>query len=88
MPSRKSRNDLILFSSDDPKPLVNWLCETFGLSAVLESVAQYRPSSSTAEAPAKRGYKKRASKKGGAKKGRAKKASNKRSRKQAEAKAE
>lgn len=80
MTGKKSRNDLILFSSSDPQPLVNWLCETFGLSTVLESVAQYRPNSSMSETPAKRAYKKRASKKGGAKKAGAKKVGTKRSR--------
>lgn len=67
MPSRRSRNDLVLFSSDDPQPLVNWLCERFGLQTILQSVAQFRPSGETEEAPAKRAYKKRGAKKGGRK---------------------
>ena len=77
MPSRRSRgNDLILFSSDDPQPLVNWMCERFGLQAVLQAVAEFRPVGQSEEAPAKRPYKRRASKKRGAKKG-AKKSSKK-----------
>jgi hypothetical protein len=78
MPSRKSRNDLVLFSSSDPQPLVNYLCETFGLSTVLESVARFQPTSSIAEAPAKRAYKKRGAKKGTAKKTGTKKGGKKR----------
>jgi len=70
MPSRRSRrNDLVLFSSDDPQPLVNWLCERFGLQAVLQAVAEFRPASQGEEAPAKRPYKRRASKKRGSRKG-------------------
>ena len=70
MPSRRSRNnDLVLFSSDDPQPLVNWMCERFGLQAVLQAVAEYRPAGQGEEAPAKRPYKRRASKKRGARKG-------------------
>ena len=77
MPSRRSRNDLVLFSSDDPQPLVNWLCERFGLQTVLQAVAQFRPATQTDEQPAKRAYKKRGPKKGGSKKGGAKKSSKK-----------
>jgi hypothetical protein len=69
MPSRRSRNDLVLFSSDDPRPLVNWLCERFGLQTVLQAVAEFRPAAQGDEAPAKRPYKRRASKKSGSKKG-------------------
>ena len=78
MPSRRSRNDLVLFSSDDPQPLVSWLCERFGLQAVLQAVAQFRPADRSEEPPARRPYKKRASKKGGSKKGGARKSSKKR----------
>ena len=81
MPSRRSRNDLILFSSDDPRPLVNWLCERFGLQTILQAVAEFRPAAQSDEAPAKRAYKRRASKKGGAKKGGAKKGGRKSSKK-------
>lgn len=72
MPSRRSRNDLVLFSSDDPQPLVNWLCERFGLQAILQAVAEFRPAAQSQEQPAKRAYKRRASKKRGPKKGGAK----------------
>jgi hypothetical protein len=69
MPSKRSSNDLVLFSSEDPRQLVRWLCDSYGMQTILQEVAQYRPSGGTAEAPTKRAYKKRASKKGGAKKG-------------------
>lgn len=71
MPSRRSRrrNDLVLFSADDPQPVVNWLCERFGLQAILQAVAEFRPAGQGEEAPAKRPYKRRASKKRGARKG-------------------
>lgn len=69
MPSRRSSNDLVLFNSQDPTALVNWLCDTHGLSAILQAVAQYQTSGSAAETPAKRDYKKRGSKKGAAKNG-------------------
>ena len=77
MPSKRRGGDLVLFSADDPQPLVGWLCDTFGLQTILQAVAQYRPSGgAAAEAPAKRAYKKRGpkkgSKRGGAKKGGAK----------------
>ena len=72
MPSRRRRSGLVLFSSEDPQPLVNWLCETYGLSTILQSVAQYQPPAAAAQAPAKRAYKKRGRKRGGAKKGGAK----------------
>jgi hypothetical protein len=72
MVSRRISNDLVLFSSQDPQPLVNWLCETFGLTEVLQAVAQYRAPGQGAEAPAKRAYKKRGGKKRGAKKDRKK----------------
>jgi hypothetical protein len=68
MPTKKGRSDLILFSSDDPQQLVEWLCETYGLQAVLQAVAQYQPSGAAAEAPSKRAYKKRSAKKGSSKK--------------------
>lgn len=86
MPSRRSRNDLVLFNSDDPQPLVNWLCERFGLQAILQAVAQFRPAAQSDEAPAKRPYKRRAAKKGGAKKGGAKKGGAKKSAKKGGAK--
>ena len=69
MPSRRSRNELVLFSSDDPRPLVNWLCERYGLQTILQAVAEFRPAAQSDEAPAKRPYKRRAAKKGGSKKG-------------------
>ena len=69
MPSRRSRSDLVLFSSDDPRPLVNWLCERYGLQTILQAVAEFRPAAQSDEAPAKRPYKRRAAKKGGSKKG-------------------
>ena len=78
MPSRRSRsNDLVLFSSDDPQPVVNWLCERFGLQTILQAVAQFRPAAQGDEAPAKRPYRRRASKKGDARKGGARKSSKK-----------
>lgn len=66
---RKRGSDLVLFSSTDPQPLVEWLCDTYGLQAILQAVAQYQPTRETAAAPAKRAYKKRAAKKGATKKG-------------------
>ncbi|HEX8161966.1 MAG TPA: hypothetical protein VF538_08845 [Pyrinomonadaceae bacterium] len=88
MPSRRNVNDLILFSSQDPKALVNWLCESYGMQTILQAVAEYRPTAAAEAAPAKRAYKKRGAKKGGAKKGAGrkgagKKAAKKASRKQA-----
>lgn len=82
MPSRRSSNDLVLFSSQDPKALVNWLCQTYGLQSVLQAVAEYRPTASAEAAPTKRAYKKRA-KKGATKKGASKKGGKKRGRKPA-----
>jgi hypothetical protein len=73
MPSRRTTNDLVLFSSQDPKALVNWLCESYGLQTILQAVAEYRPAGASEEAPAKRAYKKRGGKKRGGKKGAAKK---------------
>lgn len=66
MPSKRSGNDLVLFSSDDPRPLVEWLCDTYGLQTILKSLSEQRPG---AAAPAKRAYKKRASKEGGSGRG-------------------
>lgn len=78
MPSKRSGSDLVLFSSQDPRVLVNWLCEQYGLSAVLQAVSQYRPAGA-GEATTKRAYKRRG-RKPGAKKGGAKKASTKKGR--------
>jgi hypothetical protein len=58
MPSRRSGSDLVLFSSDDPKPLVSWLVETFGLQTVLGLLSNHVPGEVRAST-------KRASKKGG-----------------------
>ena len=58
MPSRRSGNDLVLFSSDDPKPLVSWLVETFGLQTLLGLLSNHVPGEVRAST-------KRASKKGG-----------------------
>lgn len=60
MPSKRGSSDIVLFSSQDPEPLVRWLIDTYGLQTVLQAVAQYQPPSGAAKAPAKR-----ASKKGG-----------------------
>lgn len=79
MPSRRSSGSVVIFSADDPLPLVRWLCDTYGLQTILQSVAQYQPSGGSAEGPTKRAYKKRGPKKG-SKKG-AKKAGEKRGRK-------
>jgi hypothetical protein len=68
MPSRRSRSKLVLFSSEDPRPVVNWLCENYGLQEILQAVAQFRPAPPATDAPAKRAYKKRGSKKRGSKK--------------------
>jgi hypothetical protein len=92
MPSRRSNNDLVLFSSQDPTALVNWLCESYGLQTILQAVAEYRPASAAEAAPAKRAYrkrggKKRATQKGASKKGAGKKGGGKGSRKQAQAEA-
>ena len=76
MPSRRSTNDLVLFSSADPQQIVHWLCDTYGLQTVLQAVAQYQPKGATAAAPAKRAYKRGGAKKGASKKG-AKKAAGK-----------
>lgn len=62
-------NDLVLFSSQDPKALVNWLCESYGLQTILQAVAEYRPTASAEAAPTKRAYKKRGAKKSASKKG-------------------
>lgn len=43
MASRRGHNDLVLFSADDPRPVVNWLCESFGLQTILQAVSQFRP---------------------------------------------
>lgn len=75
MPSKRRSSSLVLFSSDDPQPLVEWLCDTYGLQAVLQSVAQYQLNA-VAQIPTKRAYKKGGAKKGGSKKG-AKKAAKK-----------
>ena len=64
MPSRRSGGDLVLFSSGDPQPLVNWLCETYGLATILQSVAEFRPAGAQQEAPAKRGRRRRGRKPG------------------------
>lgn len=69
MPRKSSGKDLILFSSADPRPLVEWLCDTYGLQTILQAVAQYRPTAAAAEPPAKRAYKKRGAKKAASKKG-------------------
>lgn len=74
MPSRRSRNDLVLFSSRDPQSLVNWLCGSFGVSAILRSISRYRPSGSGDGSPGKRAYKKSGGKKHGGRKGGAAKA--------------
>ena len=66
MPTKKGQGDLVLFSSTDPKPLVEWLCDTYGQMVILQEVAQYQPGG--AEAPAKRAYKKRAPKQGSSRK--------------------
>jgi hypothetical protein len=93
MPSRRTTNDLVLFSSQDPKALVNWLCESYGLQTILQAVAEYRPASASEDAPAKRAYKKRggkrrAAKKGANKKGASKKGAARGSRKQTAGEAE
>lgn len=75
MPSKRSGDDLILFSSQDPRALVNWLCEEYGLTAVLQAVSQYRSAGEGAD-PTKRAYKRRG-RKPGAKKGASKKAGGK-----------
>jgi hypothetical protein len=62
----------VVFGSEDPRQLVRWLCNTYGLQAILQEVAQYRPTDSAEATPTKRAYKKRGAKKGskrGAKKG-------------------
>ncbi len=80
MPRKRSSNDLVLFSSTDPQPLVRWLCDTYGLQTVLQSVAQYQPSGGGAETTTKRAYKKRGPKKGSTKKASQKTAGKKRGR--------
>ena len=82
MPSRRMTNDLVLFSSQDPKALVNWLCETYGMQTILQAVAEFRPTASAEAVPTKRAYKKRGGKKRGAKKAASKKGGKKGSRKQ------
>jgi hypothetical protein len=72
MPSRRSGNDLVLFSTQDPRALVNWLCDTYGLTTILQSVAEYRPTGAAEATTTKRAYKKRGRKPGpkkGSKKG-------------------
>jgi hypothetical protein len=77
MPSKRSSDDLILFSSDDPKPLVSWLIETHGIQNVLRLLSEHRPGGMSApakRAPEKGGGKKRGrpsgSKSGGKRRGR------------------
>ena len=77
---QSSSNNLVLFNSTDPRSLVNWLCDNYGLSVILQSVAQYQESSSTPAVPTKRAYIRRAGKKGSSKKGGAKKGSSKKGR--------
>ncbi len=72
-----SSNNLVLFNSTDPRSLVNWLCDNYGLSVILQSVAQYQESSSTPAVPTKRAYIRRAGKKGASKKGSSKKGAGK-----------
>ena len=43
MSLRRPGGDLVLFSSEDPQALVNWLCGTYGLPAVLQALSHYRP---------------------------------------------
>jgi hypothetical protein len=61
MPSRRSGNDLVLFSSQDPKALVNWLVESFGLQTILKSLSEQMPGGIVAPQRAS----KKAGKKGG-----------------------
>lgn len=77
MPSKRKGADLVLFSAQDPEPLVRWLIDTYGLQAVLQAVAQYQPPGVAAQSPAKRASKKggkrgrpKGSKSGGGKRGR------------------
>lgn len=68
MPSRK-RGELILFSADDPEPLVNFLVERHGLQEVLRLLSGQRPRGTrTASTSPKKG----GAKKGGKKRGRPK----------------
>jgi hypothetical protein len=73
MPSKRSSNDLIPFSSDDPKPLVSWLIETHGIQNVLRLLSEHRPGGMSApakRAPKKGGGKKRGRPTGGKRRGR------------------
>lgn len=79
MSSRRKGGDLILFSSEDPQPLIGWLVDTFGLQTVLQALSNHMPGE--VAAPTRRASKKggkrrgrprgskKGSKKGGAKKG-------------------
>lgn len=83
MPSRRS-GDLILFSADDPRPLVEFLVENHGLQNILRLLSEQQPggtraASTGSKSGSKKGGKrgrptgskngsKKASKKGGAKK--------------------
>jgi hypothetical protein len=62
MPSKRRVNDLVLFSSRDPKPLVEWLVETHGLQNILRLLSEQGPGGTSA--PTKRAYKKRGAQKG------------------------
>lgn len=78
---RRSSSDLVMFSSTDPTQLVNWLCEKYGLQAVLQAVSQFRPSGPSQGAAAKGASKKRGRRpgrpKGSGKRGRPKGSKNK-----------
>jgi hypothetical protein len=63
MPSRR-KGELILFSSDDPQPLVSFLVEKHGLRKVLELLAREHQPGGMRLASSK-GSKKGGSKKGG-----------------------
>ncbi|HLL74198.1 MAG TPA: hypothetical protein VK421_02960 [Pyrinomonadaceae bacterium] len=60
MPSRK-KGELVLFSSDDPRPLVSYLVERHGLQNILGMLSEQRPGGTVTTKQAS----KKASKKGG-----------------------
>jgi hypothetical protein len=65
MPSRK-KGEMILFSSEDPSALVNWLVETHGLQNILRLLSEQQPGGTrtASKASSKKGASKKGAKRG------------------------
>ena len=61
--SSRRKGELILFSSEDPRPLVSWLVDTHGIQTILRLLSEHQPRGT--RIASKSGTKKGASKKGG-----------------------